>query len=58
VSLDRVIKSAEKDRKKIGKNGQLLNSIAPRTNVDRSAEMPDDGPTPALSGLSNGLVRR
>jgi len=58
VSLDRVIKSAEKDRKKIGRNGQLLNSITPRTNVDRSAEMPDDGPTPALSGLSNGLLRR
>jgi hypothetical protein len=58
VSLDRVIKSAEKDRKKIGRNGQLLNTIAPRTNVDRSNEMPDDGPTPALSGLSNSLVRR
>ena len=58
VSLDRVIKSAERDRKKIGRNGQLLNTIAPRTNVDRSSEMPDDGPTPALSGLSNSLSRR
>jgi hypothetical protein len=57
VSLDRVIKAAEQDRKKIGRNGQLLNSIAPRTNVDRSNEMPDDGPTPALSGLSNSLRR-
>ena len=57
VSLDRVIKSAEKDRKKIGKNGQLLNTIAPRTNADRSNEMPDDGPTPALSGLANSLRR-
>lgn len=58
ASLDRVIKEAEKDRRKIGRHGQLLNSIAPRTNVDRSDEMPDDGPTPALSGLSNSLIRR
>jgi hypothetical protein len=58
VSLNRVIKDAEKDRRKIGRNGQLLHSIAPRTNVDRSHEMPDDGPTPALSGLASGLVRR
>jgi hypothetical protein len=52
VSLDRVIKSAERDRRKAGRNGQLLYSIAPRTNVDRSSEMPDDGPTPALKGLA------
>lgn len=58
ASLDRVIKNAEKDRKKVGKNGQLLHSITPRTNVDRSDEMRDDGPTPALSGLSNSLTRR
>ena len=58
VSLDRVIRQAERDRKKIGRNGQLLNTIAPRTNVDRSSEMPDDGPTPALSGLANSLSRR
>jgi hypothetical protein len=51
ASLDRVIKQSERDRRKIGRNGQLLYSIAPRTNVDRSNEMPDDGPTPALKGL-------
>ena len=51
ASLDRVINQASRDRRKIGRNGQLLHSIAPRTNVDRSAEMPDDGPTPALKGL-------
>jgi hypothetical protein len=51
ANLDRVIKQAERDRRKIGRNGQLLYSIAPRTNVDRSNEMPDDGPTPALKGL-------
>lgn len=51
ASLDRVINQAARDRRKIGRNGQLLNSIAPRTNVDRSSEMPDDGPTPALKGL-------
>ena len=52
VSLDRVIKSAERDRRKVGRNGQLLYSIAPRTSVDRTNEMPDDGPTPALKGLT------
>jgi hypothetical protein len=50
-SLDRAIKQAERDRKRIGRNGQLLQSIAPRTNVDRTDQMPDDGPTPALTGL-------
>ncbi len=50
-TLDRAIKQAERDRKKIGRNGQLLRSIAPRTNVDRTEQMPDDGPTPALTGL-------
>jgi hypothetical protein len=54
ASLDRVIKQAERDRKKAGRNGQLLYSIAPRSSVDRSAEMPDDGPTPALKGLTPG----
>ena len=58
ASLNRVIRQAENDRRKIGRNGQLLHSIAPRTNVDRSGEMPDDAPTPALSGLSNSLIRR
>lgn len=59
VSLNRVIRDAEKDRRKIGRNGQLLHTIAPRTDgVDRSHEMPDDGPTPALSGLASGFARR
>lgn len=59
VSLNNVIRDAEKDRRKIGRNGQLLHTIAPRSNgVDRSHEMPDDGPTPALSGLASGFARR
>ena len=57
-SLDKAIKQAERDRKKIGRNGQLLQSIAPRTSVDRSEQMPDDGPSPALSGSASALNRR
>ena len=56
--LDRAIKAVKKDRKKIGRNGQLLQSIAPRTNVDRTGEMPDDGATLALTGSSSALTRR
>jgi hypothetical protein len=52
ASLDKVIQSAKSERRKIGKNGQLLYSIAPRTNADRSQEVPDDGPTPALKGYA------
>ena len=50
ASIDRVVRQAQRDRSKIGRNGQLLHSIAPRTKVDRSNEMPDDGPSPALTG--------
>lgn len=49
-TMNQVIGTAKRDRHRIGRNGQLLYSIAPRTNVDRSAEVPDDGPTPALTG--------
>lgn len=57
-NLDRAIKQVERDRKKIGRNGQLLQSIAPRTGAHRSNEMPDDGPTLALTGSSSALTRR
>jgi len=57
-NLDRAIREVEKDRKKIGRNGQLLKTIAPRTNVDRTHEMPDDGPSPALSGTASALAGR
>jgi hypothetical protein len=50
ASMDRVINQASRERKKIGRNGQLLYSIAPHTSVDRSNQMPDDGPSPALKG--------
>jgi hypothetical protein len=49
-TMNQVIGTAQRDRKRVGRNGQLLYSIAPRTNVDRSREMPDDGPTSALTG--------
>jgi len=49
-TMNQVIGEAKRDRHRVGRNGQLLYSIAPRTNVDRSREMPDDGPSPALTG--------
>jgi len=58
ASFNRAVNQASRDRKRIGRNGQLLNTIAPRTNgVDRSREMPDDGPSPSLSGFNSTLVR-
>jgi hypothetical protein len=57
TNVDRAIAQVQRDRKRIGRNGQLLYSIAPRTNVDRSHEAPDDGPTPALSGYNSALAR-
>ncbi len=43
---------------KIGRNGQLLQSIAPRTNVNRTNQMPDDGPSPTLTGTDSALTRQ
>ena len=58
VSVDRAINQVSRDRKRVGRNGQLLYSIAPRSNgVDRSREMPDDGPSPALTGSNSTLAR-
>jgi hypothetical protein len=36
-------------RNNVAANKQLLNSVAPRTNVDRTWQMPDDPPSPALT---------
>lgn len=58
VSVDRAINQVARDRKRVGRNGQLLYSIAPRTNgVDRSSQMRDDGPSPALTGSNSTLTR-
>ena len=57
ASVNRAIRQVSRDRARIGRNGQLLYSIAPRTNVDRRNEMPDDGPSPSLSGYNSALVR-
>ena len=57
VSVDRAIAQVSRDRKRVGRNGQLLYSIAPRTNVDRSGQMPDDAPSPALTGSASTLTR-
>jgi len=58
ASVNRAINQVSRDRKRVGRNGQLLYSIAPRSNgVDRSKEMPDDGPSPALTGSNSTLTR-
>lgn len=57
VNVDRAINQVSRERKRVGRNGQLLYSIAPRTNVDRTAQMPDDGPSPALTGSNSTLTR-
>ena len=58
ASVNRAINQVSRDRKRVGRNGQLLYSIAPRTSgVDRSNEMPDDGPSPALTGSNSTLTR-
>ena len=57
ASVSRAINQVSRDRKRIGRNGQLLYSIAPRTNVDRSAQMPDDPPMASLTGSNSTLTR-
>jgi len=57
ATVNRAIRQVSRDRARIGRNGQLLYSIAPRTSVDRRNEMPDDGPSPSLSGYNSALVR-
>jgi hypothetical protein len=56
ASVDRAINQVSRDRKRVGRNGQLLYSIAPRSNgVDRSREMPDDA---AVARRSREATRR
>jgi len=57
AAVNRALRQVTRDRARIGRNGQLLYSIAPRTNVDRSSQMPDDGPSPSLSGYYSSLTR-
>ena len=48
--LDAAIRnSAQQTRKKVAPQGQLLHSITPRTNADKSDQMPDDPVSPALT---------
>ena len=44
----RLDKSARETKERVARKGQVLNSIAPRTDVDRTDQMPDDS-TPLLS---------
>ncbi|HUQ27249.1 MAG TPA: hypothetical protein VM051_01565 [Usitatibacter sp.] len=55
--VDRAINQVSRDRKRVGRNGQLLYTIAPRTNVDRSHEMRDDPLPPSLTGSNSTIVR-
>ena len=45
---DPLVRRELNKRRNLRRNGQLLYSIAPRTNVDRSWQMPDDPISPAL----------
>jgi len=44
----RLEKAARETRERVARKGQVLNSVAPRTDVDRTDQMPDDS-TPLLS---------
>ena len=48
AATDPAVRKELRKRQNLKRNGQLLYSIAPRTNVDRTWQTPDDGPTPAL----------
>jgi hypothetical protein len=48
AAMDPAVRRELRKRQSLKRNGQLLYSIAPRTNVDRSWQMPDDPVSPAL----------
>jgi len=48
AATDPAVRKELRKRQNLKRNGQLLYSIAPRTNVDRTWQAPDDAPTPAL----------
>jgi hypothetical protein len=50
-------REARKERAVVQRRGQMLESITPRTNVDRSNEMPDDPVSPALATPDRPAVR-
>jgi hypothetical protein len=48
--LDRATRrEAQRQRATVQRKGQMLNSITPRTSVDRTDQMADDPPSPALT---------
>ncbi len=58
VDLDRAVrKESRRAQRKVARNEQRLQTIAPRTNVDRTAEMPDDPVSPAISPPDRGTIR-
>lgn len=50
-------REARRERATVARGGQTLNTIAPRTNVDRTNQMPDDPPSPALRTPDRPVVR-
>ena len=50
-------REARRERATVARGGQTLNTIAPRTNVDRTNQMPDDPPSPALMTPDRPVVR-
>jgi hypothetical protein len=50
-------REARKERAVARQGGQMLYSITPRSNVDRSGEVPDDPVSPAISPPDRALVR-
>ena len=58
VDLDRAVRrESRRTQRKVARNEQRLQTIAPRTKVDRSAEMPDDPVSPAISPPDRGTTR-
>src|SRR5439155_16685330 len=58
IDLDRAVrKESRRAQRKVARNEQRLQTIAPRTNVDRTAEMPDDPVSPAISPPDRGIIR-
>jgi hypothetical protein len=56
--LDRAATREARRSARVPRNAQRLHTIAPRTEVDRSHEMPDDPPSPALRTPDRPLITR
>jgi hypothetical protein len=58
ADLDRAVRrETRRAQRKVAPNEQRLQTIAPRTTVDRTAEMPDDPVSPAISPSGRGTIQ-